>query len=164
MASGKVHQSVSAGAAIGIVFSIAASHILELNAGVAVGTALGILISPDLDVDDGNRSHYYMRKVLLGWWWGAIWKPYALIFSHRGFSHFPIISTIIRLIYFPFPVIMIVTSIIKNQRVYRLVIAQIASIPVALLFLFLLEQYPTALLSVAVGLIFSDILHILFDI
>jgi uncharacterized metal-binding protein len=165
MASGKVHSAATTGAAIGIGFSVVASSVIELDAWLIGGVLLGSLVSPDQDVDDGNISYYFMRKVWLEWWWSAIWRPYAVLFSHRGFSHFPVISSVIRLTYFVFPVILLPTSILKNQRLLpRLVLAQIASVPIGLLFFFIYTHHPTAIVSIAVGLIFSDIIHLLFDI
>lgn len=68
---------------------------------MALGAAAGILVGPDLDVDNGNISVYYLRKVspVLAWAWRLWWWPYAKLMPHRGaLSHAPVISTLIRLV------------------------------------------------------------------
>lgn len=68
---------------------------------MAAGAFCGLLMSPDLDVDEGSRSEYFVRGVsglLEKIWWGY-WWPYRKI-PHRSFlSHAPVIGTLIRLVY-----------------------------------------------------------------
>lgn len=66
------------------------------------GNLVGILVTPDLDVDAGNISDTFIRKVSPSaqWLWRKFWTPYSLSVPHRGVvSHFPVISTLIRLGY-----------------------------------------------------------------
>ena len=70
---------------------------------IGAGVLSGIICSPDLDVDAGHIGDTIIRK-----YFGLIVEkiidvmlfPYRKIFKHRGFwSHFPVISTLIRLLY-----------------------------------------------------------------
>lgn len=67
------------------------------------GCLLGILVTPDLDVDDGSYSYYLIRKHLGRfpcWLWKMFWLIYARSIPHRSIlSHGPIIGTMIRVIY-----------------------------------------------------------------
>ena len=68
----------------------------------SIGCLSGVLLSPDLDVDNGNISMYFLRRVhpLLSWTWKKYWLPYARLIKHRSrISHLPILSTAIRLLY-----------------------------------------------------------------
>ena len=50
------------------------------------------LFSPDMDLARSDP----MRN------WGAlrwIWRPYAMVFKHRGISHMPIVGTLTRVLY-----------------------------------------------------------------
>lgn len=69
---------------------------------MAAGCFSGLLLTPDLDVDNGSISEYFAAG--LGYWpqkiWNAYWMPYRKIMAHRSFlSHFPVVSTIIRIVY-----------------------------------------------------------------
>jgi len=66
------------------------------------GVLLGVLISPDMDVDKGNISDSYIRRVSrpVQWAWRLAWQPYAWSVPHRHtISHFPILGTILRIWY-----------------------------------------------------------------
>lgn len=50
------------------------------------------LLSPDLDLSDSDPSRS----------WGiarVIWRPYAAVFRHRGWSHTPVVGTLTRVLY-----------------------------------------------------------------
>jgi Uncharacterized metal-binding protein len=68
----------------------------------AAGSASGVVLSPDLDVDHKTESEEVV------WRWGCVfgiafmtyWLPYGLVMPHRSFwSHFPVVSTSIRVVY-----------------------------------------------------------------
>lgn len=66
------------------------------------GNVVGILVGCDLDVDAGNVSDSIIRKVspTAQWIWRKFWTPYSLALPHRStLSHFPVLSTLIRLGY-----------------------------------------------------------------
>lgn len=68
----------------------------------ATGALSSIMLTPDQDLP-GNITYYYMRKycgVPAEFVWKCIWLVYSHAFKHRSFwSHFPIVSTAIRLLY-----------------------------------------------------------------
>lgn len=72
---------------------------------ISAGCLLGIIVSPDLDLDFvfNISSTIFLRIPLVGWIltyiWSAFWHPYAYAFRHRGSSHTPIIGTITRVSY-----------------------------------------------------------------
>jgi uncharacterized metal-binding protein len=76
---------------------------VQASAALAGGALAGIFLSPDLDVDGGSISFYHVRHVagcLPGLVWSWIWRPYARLIPHRSpLSHWPVISTLIRLGY-----------------------------------------------------------------
>jgi hypothetical protein len=71
--------------------------------GVGVGALVGILVNCDCDVDGGNIADYIIRRytgVAVEMMWDTLWKIYRKGLKHRGFlSHFPVISTCIRIAY-----------------------------------------------------------------
>lgn len=105
MPSGKVHSftTVLLSAGLGYVAYYRLGYPIQPTAALAGGTLAGLFLSPDLDVDSGSISFYHVRKVggcLLGLLWSWLWKPYAMLIPHRSpLSHWPIISTVIRLGY-----------------------------------------------------------------
>jgi uncharacterized metal-binding protein len=104
MASGKAHATASA-------FLTLPAALLAVGLGgdwfdataCAVGAFAGILLSPDLDVDNPILSNYFMSKYLGclgGAAWFAFWRPYAWFIPHRSpFSHWPVLGTLGRLLY-----------------------------------------------------------------
>ena len=74
----------------------------------AAGAASGVLLSPDLDVDDGYYGIHVVRVVFgdaAAKAWRLYWLPYAAVMPHRSvWSHFPLASTIIRVAYALAPV------------------------------------------------------------
>lgn len=69
----------------------------------AIGALVGILITPDLDVDNGNISNTIIRNRLGRWpevGWNLLWYPYRKSLRHGSpLSHWPVISTVFRLAY-----------------------------------------------------------------
>jgi uncharacterized metal-binding protein len=71
-------------------------------AGNSLGYLMGAVMDPDLDqIGLSSTEGRAMRSAgLLGVFWVMYWMPYAYILPHRSFwSHFPYISTAIRLAY-----------------------------------------------------------------
>lgn len=78
--------------------------------GVCVGLLAGILLTPDLDLNqtvssavasNGRlmRSRSWLAR-LVGWGWFVLWLPYALVVPHRHpVSHWPFLGTAVRLGY-----------------------------------------------------------------
>jgi len=72
---------------------------------VAFGSAIGLLVGPDLDVDGSFHGDSLIRRVpILGkpleLVYKAIWWPYRKVMPHRSkASHFPVISTLFRYVY-----------------------------------------------------------------
>lgn len=102
MPSGRIHLQSSlilAASFSGAALILNDIRLLEC----AGGAMLGVILSPDLDVDKGNVSNFIIRKQLgnfaeRSWRW--FWKGYSESFKHRGFaSHFPVFSTFVRLFY-----------------------------------------------------------------
>lgn len=104
MASGKAHATAS------ILLTVPAG-ILALGLGgdwgdaaaCAVGSLAGVLLSPDLDVDNPIHSNYIVGKYMGcigGAAWFAFWRPYAWFLPHRSpLSHWPVLGTLLRLLY-----------------------------------------------------------------
>lgn len=72
---------------------------------MAIGCFAGILLSPDLDVDNGNISNYLLKRIAspIEMLWRIYWYPYRVKLKHRSFwSHFPVFSTLLRVVYFFF--------------------------------------------------------------
>lgn len=69
---------------------------------MAAGAFCGVILTPDLDVDDGTISEHFVRSVsnIAQKVWWIYWYPYRRIMKHRSFlSHFPVVSTLIRVVY-----------------------------------------------------------------
>lgn len=67
------------------------------------GALAGLVLTPDLDVRGGSISNHLVRRsagCLVGGIWRLFWLPYSHFFHHRSaLTHFPVISTAIRLLY-----------------------------------------------------------------
>jgi len=92
-------------AAVGLYWLGARAGLSETaNQAVAAGCILGILITPDLDVDRPVRSHFVVFRRFgpaIAVVWRLVWLPYGLAIRHRSWvSHMPIAGTLIRSAYF----------------------------------------------------------------
>lgn len=107
MATGRLHSRASTYAAL---LSIPVGWYINgfLPAiQVSLGCWIGLVLTPDLDVEKGNISYYWIRRIhpLLERIWFWVWWPYSRAFQHRSWAtHFPFISTGIRLAYLLWPV------------------------------------------------------------
>lgn len=113
MPGGKVHSALTLATASGVIAPYA---IVQLNGNpymYVAGCLVGLLVMPDMDVDNGNISDYFIRKVSrpAQWLWRLFWTPYALLVPHRhSISHMPILGTLVRIGYI-FTVLNIVSLI-----------------------------------------------------
>ena len=143
MATGRIHTKVSVATSFALIFSF---PIVGFNSILlALGALNGVLVSPDLDVDNGYIGNFYLRKYLGRWadkLWGVYWYAYARLMPHRStFSHKPFLGTLIRYVYMA-PVIVISLSIGKH---------------------FLGQWYIGQLAFLVLGNIITDILHWIWD-
>ena len=104
MPDGGVHATISTVAAVGL-------YLLGTHAGlpetttqaIAAGCILGIMITPDLDVDQPVRSHQVVLRrfgPFIAALWRMVWLPYGLAIRHRSWmSHMPVVGTLIRAAY-----------------------------------------------------------------
>jgi uncharacterized metal-binding protein len=104
MSKGIVHaRATLALAAAGGLFAYTQGQPLPQVLALAGGTLSGLLLTPDLDVDDGCISNEIVRNVLgrrAERAWALFWRPYGLMLPHRSrLSHLPVLGTAIRLIY-----------------------------------------------------------------
>jgi len=107
MPSGWIHgQITTAAAGVTYLWAVKSGEPPDLAAAAAVGCALGVLLTPDLDIS-GTRSDYLVKEqigVIPGIIWRLLWYPYSTLIPHRSLlSHGPIIGTAIRLIYIWIP-------------------------------------------------------------
>lgn len=70
---------------------------------LAGGALLGVLLTPDLDLETGSISQRVVRHQAgrtLGAAWRLLWFPYGLAIGHRSaLSHLPGLGTALRLAY-----------------------------------------------------------------
>ena len=87
MANGKAHTNATL-----ILASLATPAILAGYPEIPLGILLGLWLSPDLDCESDPYNRWSLLKF--------IWWPYQATYNHRSFwTHFPIISTAIRILY-----------------------------------------------------------------
>lgn len=141
---------------------------------VGAGALSGVLLTPDLDVDNGNISYWFVGKFLGRpgrFIWTLWWSAYARAIKHRsGLSHFPVLGTVLRLIYIFVP---LVTIFIRDQEASFLwnlayaLVAQLISIPLWIGMILMYLYAPEFLTAYAswyvLGLVVSDTAHFIFD-
>ena len=125
----------------------------------SVGSLLGIMFSPDLDVDAKNVSSTIMRKKV-GWFaekaWDVFWYWYRRSLKHGSpLSHFPIISTLGRIFY------IFLLIIVVPEFLLKLLLFPNMSLMYELTWWIniLLVGY-----KIVIGLMASDLLHWALDI
>ena len=108
MASGRTHAAISVAASpVAFFTALNYSGSVELASFAAVGCGIvGIVLTPDLDqqtkswIENKMLRNQNIIVALVGILHYWFWLPYAKAFPHRAFAtHFPIISTAIRLAY-----------------------------------------------------------------
>lgn len=77
------------------------------------------MFSPDLDLDSSIDDRWGPLKIL--------WKPYEIILPHRSpFSHWPLLGSLTRLIYFPLMcglalwIALLIRDVIQQQSIHPL--------------------------------------------
>jgi uncharacterized metal-binding protein len=103
MPSGKLHSALTLATASGVIAPYLIVNLYGNEYMYLAGCVTGLMVTPDMDVNNGNISDHYIRKVSrpAQWLWRLFWTPYALLVPHRHFvSHFPIVGTILRIGYF----------------------------------------------------------------
>jgi len=102
MPGGRVHNALTLATTSGVL----APYLITQFGGnpylYVAGCVTGLLISPDLDLNEGNISDTLIRKVFppAQWLWRLFWTPYSLLLPHRSiFSHFPFLGTLLRIGY-----------------------------------------------------------------
>ena len=67
------------------------------------GALVGLVLTPDLDVDKGCVSNEVVRRSVGRKgekFWSLYWRPYGVMIPHRSrLSHMPLVGTAIRLMY-----------------------------------------------------------------
>ena len=145
MSDGKTHAT----ATTALIFPVAMASLLlhpsdpfSAMAAGAIGCATGLIIDPDLDIDDITRSEWQMIKKLwiVGMLWVTLWYPYAWLIPHRSpLSHWPLLGTAGRVLYLllwikllgmildvPVPIQLIVTNSLFMIWFYGLAVADTA--------------------------------------
>jgi uncharacterized metal-binding protein len=175
MSDGKVHSAATFGVAAGVLLGAGISTLIQnehIPSAIA-GCFVQIILSPDLDVDNGFIGNYYMRKIGLNWWYSILMAPYRNGFKHRSkWSHFPIISTILRLIYLLSPIIIILlfpdqpeTSKERARLLIMSLFSQLFAIPFIMI-AYVLYAYnidPRHIISFVWSIMVADTLHYIFD-
>ena len=136
MPSGRVHTVTTIGLAVGTC--------LIVPVPVTVGILSGLILSPDLDVDDGFIGLAHLRHLpavgnIVSGLWQAFWYPYSRLTPHRShISHSIFFGTCLRVAYLLLPLLAI----------------NFFGVPIKL---------PTGFGAWFIGLCLSDALHIILD-
>ena len=114
MSAGCVHQQASVALAGGFLLgSLAFGNGIEYAAGALVG----IMLTPDLDVDKGFLANAIIRNRIGKWAemaWNGFWYVYKKSLKHGGpLSHFPVVGTMGRLAYIFFFLLVIPYSVVE---------------------------------------------------
>lgn len=120
-----MHSALTLATALGVIAPYA---IVQLNGNpyyYVAGCLVGLLVMPDMDVNGGNISDFFIRKMsrLAQGFWRAFWHPYAILVPHRHFiSHFPVVGTALRIgyIFLIINIIMAVSNLLFDtvSRIY----------------------------------------------
>ncbi len=152
MALGKTHDVINLIALPALFYYLPKEFYLPFGVGYIVGT---FLLSPDIDLPNSRPSR---RWSLLK----CLWLPYQNLSRHRGFSHIPIVGSLLRLIYivsvviFLYFVLIGILSFLDRSLSYL-----IASFNP---FEFLSELFRSeGSLYFVAGIICADVVHIVLD-
>lgn len=167
MSTGNVHVSASSGLSIGFLTSAIITGWFSVFIPLYIGTSLGILLTPDKDVDPGDISYKMIRKLFFtDYVWSTFWKPYRYAFKHRSiWSHGIFISTLIRWIYLVCPFIVVPFNDQNEDKFIDILLAQgLAFFHVSVIIgVYLLFGWKV-LVIIFIGNMLSDVLHWLMDI
>lgn len=132
---------------------------------IAAGATVGLVITPDLDVDsyrssDGVMKSLYGKRAMRIW--RAFWYLYSKAIPHRNpISHFPIVSTAIRIAYVAmwaiayYAVVYSAYAILTHQQIVQMIshVKSFISIAVA----------SSEVHKMFIGLCIADTVHALAD-
>lgn len=104
MPAGKAHATTSTLTAAAIATCVLLPGVdRQVVTAVSLGCLSGVLLSPDLDVDNGYIGFKLAKRYfgsIFKWIWKWIWWPYAKLVPHRShISHIPVVGTAVRLLY-----------------------------------------------------------------
>lgn len=105
MPSGHTHTLTTVG--------LAGVTLIAGNPALTAGVLSGLVLSPDLDVDDGFIGFAHLRRIgcvggLLSGLWRVYWYPYARLVPHRShISHSVFFGTVVRVFYLILPVLLV---------------------------------------------------------
>lgn len=114
---GKIHNTASALAAIPSGLAVGLTYGPGPGVLTALGCLTGIAVGPDNDMLTITTYEWAIikRTLGLGYIWLGYWGPYAAIFKHRSFwSHAPVISTAIRILYI-LPLLYILSAVLRQS-------------------------------------------------
>lgn len=107
MATGRTHAKVTLYVGLPMSLALTTCSALWLGAEgpfwIPVGTLLGLLMHPDLDQPILDTSEHKILRWTFGFgsFWIGMFYGYAILFPHRSiWSHFPFLSTAIRMLWF----------------------------------------------------------------
>lgn len=163
MADGRTHTAVSVSIGTSLALGAGVSYWLypEEIAYLCIGCAvLGTFLTPDHDVDTGNITHFYWRKLIgTDWLWRVFWHPYAVAFSHRSLgSHGPVISTLLRWAYLISPII-----VARKLNLYSIIAQLLAIIPICGIIAVVVYLGYIPLLLLFAGNLVADVGHWILD-
>lgn len=105
MPSGKTHSMTTIGLALGSVCAF--------EPALTVGILSGLILSPDLDIDEGFLGLHHLRRIPiigkpLSLAWRVFWLPYSKIVKHRSvISHSIFFGTVLRVGYLALPILIL---------------------------------------------------------
>lgn len=102
MAGGKRHAQATKRRLLWLLPVSGIGYLIEPQCiGLAVGSVIGHLLTPDIDhhYTTYEELRIYRYNKLLGFLWWLYWLPYERIVPHRGISHVPIVGTATRFVY-----------------------------------------------------------------
>ena len=108
MPSGQTHAKATVALAIGggLLAYFSLDQTLIHSVALSGGALVGVVLTPDLDVNNGSISQRIVRRSggdVLGLLWILLWWPYGQLIPHRSpLSHFPVLGTVLRLAYLLF--------------------------------------------------------------
>jgi len=156
MPDGKTHFAVGvmgAATAVGLAFSLPPPW----PGAVAVGSLLGLVITPDMDIDAATYTEWLLSRVpLAGWLFQVVFYGYGLLFRHRGLSHHWLIGTASRMTYTA-AAVMVMAVFVVGIAALRAGVAQDLVTPAAVWLV--RSAHPGLLL----GWWLQDLLHVVLD-
>jgi len=152
LALAKSHEFLNLLALPGFLFFLPKEFYVPFSLGYLIGT---FFLSPDLDLKHSKPSKRWRFLKI-------IWYPYQKKSKHRGLSHIPILGTFIRLFYILVFSVLLYYLIYLAFYLYLGVSEEVSTInPLSLV-----ERiaYKESVFYVILGLIASEIMHILVDV